>query len=707
MPRGDRTTAAIAAAVVGSLVVAAVLFGVSASSANPRLADVGAWLWSKTKGTVVHANGLSGDVDGLIDIAASKKLKIVQDGTSVLLVDEATGVVSRVEPSQINVTQTRDFQAAGLQLVVSGNLAYAVDPAGTVQRIDPATLNAVGTPVKLQGPLGRSGIDGGGRLWVPVPARGEVVPIAEGVPQEAVKVGRAGEELSLTIAGSVPMIVNTRAATAVVIGSDGSTGKVVLPPEVAAASQGGVLAPARTDGPKVPVLVPGPSGLLVVVDTDSNAPSHVKLADKVDPRGLGVPQILGSRVYIPDSGTGRLIVWDAAAEKVESPIAIAETPGPLDVFVKDGLLWANDENGDRALVIDADGRERPVEKDDSNVPGPTRTPKPRPTPKPQPTDTAKPPVADPTETAGDDEVAPEETPTPSKTPQETSTPTPTATPTPTPSAPAAPGSVSVRSGPGKIDVTFSPSSGGKVDHYSLKVSGSGGNAKPDQVRADGPFQFEFSGGDCGTDYSFTVVAHWAGGQVESQASAGARPCVAPGAPSGFQAKAKNKGADLSWSPPENASDSTVTYVLSGAASNNGIEGTSFSVGNLKNNVKHEFALKAKNAAGESQSTATASVDLAYPRQQYQNQYNNQTNTIIRGQTPKNGGEIGRIPQGQYISITVICQLKGESVREAESGETSDVWNRIEWNGGVGYLSETLMRTPRGSFPAAPLFQCDD
>ncbi|MEV6980573.1 hypothetical protein AB0M95_04850 [Sphaerisporangium sp. NPDC051017] len=42
----------------------------------------------------------------------------------------------------------------------------------------------------------------------------------------------------------------------------------------------------------------------------------------------------------------------------------------------------------------------------------------------------------------------------------------------------------------------------------------------------------------------------------------------------------------------------------------------------------------------------------------------------------------------------------------ESGETS-VWDRIEWNGGVAYLSDTLMKTPRGGFPAAPLYQCDD
>ncbi|MFD0664962.1 YncE family protein [Thermocatellispora tengchongensis] len=150
-PRGDRATALIATAVVGALVAVAAVFGVGISSANPALADVGAWLWSTGRGSVVHANGLSGEVDGRIDVRgkAGTSLKVVQDGATVLLVDERTGVVSRIEPSRLEVTQTRDFATAGLQFVVSGKVAYAVDPEGTVQRIDPATLNAIGTPLSL------------------------------------------------------------------------------------------------------------------------------------------------------------------------------------------------------------------------------------------------------------------------------------------------------------------------------------------------------------------------------------------------------------------------------------------------------------------------------------------------------------------------------------------------------------------------------
>ncbi|MFI9558080.1 fibronectin type III domain-containing protein [Nonomuraea endophytica] len=715
--RGDRATAVIAAVVAGCLVVVAAVFGVGVSSANPKLADVGAWLWTKVRGKIVHVNGLSGEADGYLDDKAGRPLRIVQDGQTVLLVDDRTGVVSRIEPSQLSVAQSRDFGAAGMQLVVTGKAAYAVNPKGTVQRIDPATLNSLGAPLELQGPLGAARIDGGGKLWVPVPAKGEVVPVAAGVAEQAVKAGEPGEELAVTIAGGLPVIVNTRASTAVVIGSDGGAGEILLPKGVAQSAKGGALTPPTTEGSLVPILAPGPDGLLVVIDTASNAVQTTKL-ESDEPAALGVPQVLGSKVYVPDSASGGLIVWDSAAGGRPTTIQVAEQPGPIEMFVKDGLLWANDENGDKAVVVDPEGRKHPVDKDDSDVPGPTNTPKPKQTPKPEPTASGRQP--DPTRTSDPEPTEteepepthkpskkpteePEETPTPTRTP--TPTPTRTPTPTPTPSPPTKPGSVSAKSGPGKIDITFSPSTGGKPDRYTVQVNGGDGRVSPQSVDANGPFQFEFSGGDCSKEYTFTVVAHWKGGEVPSAPSAGVKPCVAPGAPSNFAAKAKNRGADLSWSAPSNAGEGT-TYELSGAKSDSSISGTSFSADGLENNKKYEFKLKAKNAAGESQEVASATADLAYPRQAYRNTNNNQVDTLVRP-GPSKSGEAGRIAKGQYISITVICQVKGASVTEDETKETSDVWNRIEWNGGVAYLSVTLMDSPRGAFPAAPLFECTD
>ncbi|WP_155126402.1 fibronectin type III domain-containing protein [[Actinomadura] parvosata] len=699
MLRGDRATAVIAGAAAVVLVAVAAWFGVGVSSANPKLADVGAWLWTKARGKIVHVNGLSGEVDGYLDDKAGRQLRVVQDGGDVLLVDDRTGYVSRVEPSQLSVTGTRDFGAAGTQLAMSGGTAYAVDPAaGKVQQIDPVTLDTVGAPLTLPGPLGAARVDGGGRLWVPVTARGQVVPVANGTAQSPVKVGEPGEELSVTIADGRPVVVNTRAATATIIGSDGGVGEITLPKGVAQAAKGGALTPATTEGPLVPILSPGDSGLLVVIDTGSNAVLSTKFTT-ADPSDLGVPQVLGSKVYVPDRGSGSLIVWDSAAGGRPTTLQVAQGPGPVDVFVKDGLLWANDENGDKAVVIDPEGRKHDVDKDDSDVPGPTSTPKPRQTPSTRPTQPEREPDADPDPDPVRTTQRPTTTPTP---PRET----PTRTPSQTPSAaaPSAPGAVTARSGPGKVTITFSASTGGKVERYTLKTSGDG-RSTPQSVDAGGPFQFEFTGGDCANEYTFTVVAHWSGGEVESEPSAGVRPCVAPGSPTGFAAKARNRGAELTWTAPEGADDAT-TYELTGAATNSGIKGTSFTVDGLKNNQKHTFKLKARNAAGESPEVATAEVDLAYPRQQYKNASNNDTNTLIRP-GPSASGEAGKIPKGEYITLTVICQVKGASYTDTSTGKTSDIWNRIESQYGNGYLNDTLVATPDGGFPEGPLFECTD
>jgi hypothetical protein len=62
----------------------------------------------------------------------------------------------------------------------------------------------------------------------------------------------------------------------------------------------------------------------------------------------------------------------------------------------------------------------------------------------------------------------------------------------------------------------------------------------------------------------------------------------------------------------------------------------------------------------------------------------------------------------YDVYPVICQTVGEEWTETQSGHKSNVWNRIEWKGGIAYLHEGLMETPRtGVFPNAPLYECEN
>src|SRR5579859_5113918 len=161
--RHDRVAGSVALAVTVALVVAAVGFGGGAHAVLPKLANIGAWLANDSNGSVTHANGLSGKADARVTLigANGHRLRVIQDGDTVLVQDLDTGVVSRIDPSQLTVSQSAAYSAAGTQLVLGDGVAYLVDPAhGYVQRIDPRQLRAIGAPVAVAGVLGAAAVDG-------------------------------------------------------------------------------------------------------------------------------------------------------------------------------------------------------------------------------------------------------------------------------------------------------------------------------------------------------------------------------------------------------------------------------------------------------------------------------------------------------------------------------------------------------------------
>ncbi|MER6942875.1 hypothetical protein ABT294_02515 [Nonomuraea sp. NPDC000554] len=710
-----RIAGVVALALVVVLTGVAVFVSTGVSSARPKLADVGAWLASALNGEVVHANGLSGQVDGRVDLASAKSdpLKVVQDGTSVLVVNESTGEVSRIDPTQLDVAQTKDVGAGGTQLTMGAGKAYAVDPkAGTVQQMDPTSLATVGAPITLKPPLGQAGIDKNGTLWVPVPGDGTLAQINGAQQGKPVSVGEPGDPLTLTMAGGVPLVTNAASASAMVIGPTGARLTVSLPSTVTEAGRGGMLVPAVAEGVTVPMLAPK-QGALVLVDTASGALTTVS----VKGGKLGAPQALGRRVYLADESTGRLIVYDTVTKAFEADKVVTGKAGPLEVFVKDGLLWVNDQFSEAALVIEEDGRSHRVGKYDEAL-GQKDTP----TPLPVPTDTSAivPPTTVPTRATANPTANPTgkpttrptratatATPKPTVTVTVTPTSTPTTTPTPTPTpteTPGPPGSVTANSGPGWMEIVFTPSRQGTVTAYTLRGAPGGADVTPNRVQPDGPFQFRVTGGQCDQEYTFRVVAEYKGGESVSEPTIPVRPCVAPGRPAGFEAKGKNHGADLTWSAPENAKD--VSYVLDGPGQHPGTpDGTSAEVTGLRNGQDYTWTLRAKNAAGESQEKAEARASLQPPPAQFRNANNNNRDTLIRG-GPSAGAEVGRIPKGEYITMTVICQTKGASYTDADTGMSSDVWNKVESSRGNGWLNDALMETPKGGYPAAPLWECE-
>ena len=679
--RRDRLTGQLAVGAVGLMVVGAVVFGVGEAGAKYHIADVGAWLGAGRKSLVVHANGLAGQVDGkgsLPRSMAGHEIRVVQSGSTVLIVDIQTGVVARVDPTTFDVGPGHRFgDAAGLQLVTGGNQAYALDQVkGTVQQIDPISLGAVGQAVRLAPPLGASAIDGRGTLWVPVGNIGQVVPFQSGRAGPGVAVGRPGDTLALTVAAGVPLVTDSTQATATVVSGTGPLMKVTLPSTVRQ-QQGGVLAPPAADGQIVPILAPD-QGALLLVNAGNGTMRTVSL-DLPRQHRFQAPHNLGGRVYIPDATAGRLLVFDTASGRFVQPVNVPGARGrPLEIFVKDGLLWADDPDGPNAIVINSTGAPNTIGKYDPNVPGGGGHGLPK--GNGRGTNPVRPPVPP---------VQP---------------PRPTSTPSPPWGAPAAPANVTAQGSPGQIIVTFQPSAGGTPTGYVVKdVTGAAVTATPSRITpASGATAFTVTGGSCGQEYRLVVAVQYLDqnkrpAELDSQPTVPVRPCTSPATPTGFAAAGVNHGAHLTWTAPP-GSGGTPTYRLTGSGVTGTVSGTSTDATGLANARSYTYTLTAENPAGASDPvTASANLDPAQHPQSYPGWHNSPTNTWLHSDT--GGTTASRTvdwPVGYSAQTTVICQTTGANMQDNPgTGQWSRIWDKIN-SGGVQWVSDLYVHTPNSA-----------
>lgn len=670
-PTGNRLTGYLAVCAVGALVTTSLTVGAGASGTRPRLADVGAWLTSGARGEVVHAHGLTGDVDGRIALPSGTTghpVSVARDGRTPLLLDGRTGRVVRLDAAQLTAAQSTKYGAAGLQLVSGGAYAYLVDPAkGTVQRIDPARTTPEGSPQKLGGRPGNAVVDGTGTLWVPLPDRGTVVPFVAGRRGTAIEVADSGHDLALTLAAGRPVLTDRTAAVTKVLTATGVQGTFDLGDAIAGADPQDVLVPARTDGSLVPVLAAG-SGDLVLVDVRTRQ----TLRARIPVAGLkpGAPQLLGRRVYIPDESTGRLLVYDTSLSASAAPVRVSGAAGALELFVRDGLLWANDPDGADAAVIDAKGGVRHIAKYRTDAPG-AREPGAKPVEDSLPTAVPAAPVQ-----PGATVTAP----APAAPSDDTSTEPPATTPGPTaqepePGAPGAPQAESLANG---IRLTFAAARGATPQRYVLKGAAPDQTVTPEQTGPDGPFVFEVTGGSCEEQYSYTVVAEYGDDTSgkESAPSALSRPCIAPGAPRqlSFAPAQGGHGGTVSWEPPEGAGG-RVTYTINGPGGTVETTGTSHTYEGLRNSTVQGVAVMARNAAG-SGAAETGWIDLTPPDQVMRivNNSSNASSVGIRNLPtidPATSARVHGIPGLSSPEITVHCKVKGQEL--TASGITTDVW----------------------------------
>jgi hypothetical protein len=486
------------------------------------------------------------------------------------------------------------------------------------------------------------------------------------------------------------VITDFTAAQSLVLGPNGTQVKVQLPSTLAQAPKGSVLAPGSTDGQLVPLLA-GRS--LVVLNSGNGSLSSTALQLPSRHR-LAAPQALGQKVYIPDQSSGSLLVYDAATNRMEQQVPVTGRPGPLDAFVKDGLLWVNGPDSAKAVVVDGAGGHRPIQKYSPDVPGSENNPLPK------------------AGAPGGDRVHPR-LPKPPITP-------PTHKPDPPKVRPPnAPTNLRAAAQPdGTIKVDFQPGGGGKATGYKLLLP-AGLTATPPQIGPNGPvYTFTVAGGACGSEYQFAVAATYHNRDHVSEVDSAATPpvlsCTEPDAPSGVTGTGTAQGARISWQAPPNGAAKKITYAInvSGpkAYSNPNFAGTALTIPAIWKNGTYTIQVTASNPAGKKTTSATAA--LKGPSVNYKGQHaGNPGDKSYLHRTASNDDSQVTITNYNGDNLLVDCQKIGGSY--AHSGGdpyySGSLWDYIHYQGKSGYIIGYLVATPQQpnwqSYNGLPLWEC--
>jgi hypothetical protein len=435
------TQASVSVLLTGALVGGVWLAGLHRGyvADRPRLLSGSAWLASNQVGQLTLLDGSSAEVAAQVQVAApGERFDVVQHLATGYAVNRSTGTIRRVDGANFDVSPPASplpRTGDGLRAFVDVDALYALDTArGILADADPVTLAARGASIPLATQISpqAAALDEAGRLWILDTATGGLVWIDRG--QRHVRPGTAGAGGLLVLANGRPVVIDPVHAVATVL--DPRTGEprtrfgVDLRPD----DQVQVSGSPHDDR----VYLVAARGLLEICTlTVGHCTSAVPLGDGAR-ADLGAAVETGGRLFIPDYTAGRVWIVDLGSFQVVAQPQILTPRTRFQLLTRDGVVFFNDPDSEKAGVIRLDGGVRPVAKYDPKDPskgltgvdpspsarppssapptvvpstpaGPTVDNPPSPTPNPKPSPTLEPPtvrivVSTATPLAGDDVV---------------------------------------------------------------------------------------------------------------------------------------------------------------------------------------------------------------------------------------------------------------------------------------------------------------
>jgi len=645
-----------------------------------------AWLPTNKDGSVTHVDGQTArpTAQVLLKGAAGHQLAVSQVGEQVLVLDQTTGVLVRINPAQL-LLGAQAKVGTGSAVVAGIAATYVVNYAAqTVQRIDPVTLHQLGPTVSLPWPPAPGAVvDSAGTLWLPIPSRGAVVPVSPAGLGRPVLVGAVGADVVMTSANGVPIAVDRTARRLTPVSLAGAGNARTLPAGIGIGTKS-LIVPAGSGSPNVPLVNPNGQPSLVIVNLTTGASHTASLGASVAGDRFGPPLQAGPRVFIPDYSTGQVLVYETSLGLLGSTIPVLSHPGVFTAEVIDGIAYFNDPNGNRAVVMTPDGVVHIISKSGPHVP------KAHPGPPPPPA----PPVTGP----GPGNPGG----TGSPPPVHHHTPRPKHTKPPPPLAPASP---QATAGSGYVTVSWQkPASGGPVTGYQVAVSPGGA------VHSTGSTSIQVTGLTCGTTYSFTVSSVGADGKNVPAAPVSAMPCVPPGAPQGLNTSVSPDQISVSWSAPASDGGGAVSYTVAVNGNNQPpTTSTSATIGGLADFQTYTVTVTASNGAGPSAGDSTSVNLSAGPWGGYATDGNLYLPLRVEASPATNSGLVYSIPAYTSIPVTIDCQTTGGWYTDPSgNGPNGNVWDKVTFSGGTGYIADGYINTPNSqsnSYSSPPLWPC--
>lgn len=365
-----RARALTALAAVAATGAAVLVVGPGYETARMVMHSGTAWLASARTGQVVLVDGTTAEVTARLPVAsAGSPLSVAQHGSAAVVLNRTTGELKRVDSATEQVSSPSTVLPANNDLAVlpGTDVLYEFDVhSGMVASVDPQTLAPRDEPEHLTDRMTPSGpvVDGSGRLWAVDDATGDLAWLENGRRRARPDATKPGSSLAIT--RDRPALVDPDRGTAELL--DPATGRVTRTAKPDLQAGDAVLVSGSADRSRL-LIASSTRGTLIVCDFDTaSCADPVTVGSPGD--DLGTPVEVRNHAVVPDHTTGQATVVDLVTSRVVAQRKLFDHPAPFELLVRDGIVFFNDPDSNRAGVLDLAGDVRTVTKyTDENADG--------------------------------------------------------------------------------------------------------------------------------------------------------------------------------------------------------------------------------------------------------------------------------------------------------------------------------------------------